>query len=182
MPGEVRADTIGKAQLVREAGKAVPPINRADCEALDRVDPLRRFRNRFHLPFGLIYLDGNSLGAMPKSVPARISRLLEREWGDDLIRGWTKDGWMDLPLAVGAKIGSLIGAGEDETVVADSTSVNLFKVLGAALRLRPDRHVILSERVNFPTDLYRAGSGEPDGRRLRVAPGGEERNRSGAGL
>ena len=137
-----------------EAGKAVPPITRADCEALDRADPLRPFRDRFHLPSGLIYLDGNSLGAMPKSVPARIARLLEREWGDDLIRGWTKDGWMDLPLAVGAKIGSLIGAGEDETVVADSTSVNLFKVLGAALGLRPDRHVILSERVNFPTDLY----------------------------
>jgi kynureninase len=129
-------------------------ITRADCEALDRADPLRRFRDRFHLPSGLIYLDGNSLGAMPKSVPARIARLLEREWGDDLIRGWTKDGWMDLPLAVGAKIGSRIGAGEDETVVADSTSVNLFKLLGAALRLRPDRRVILSERVNFPTDLY----------------------------
>ena len=137
-----------------EAGKVVQPITRADCEALDRADPLRPFRERFHLPSGLIYLDGNSLGAMPKSVPARIARLLEREWGDDLIRGWTKDGWMDLPLVVGAKIGSLIGAGEDETVVADSTSVNLFKVLGAALRLRPDRRVILSERVNFPTDLY----------------------------
>jgi kynureninase len=132
----------------------VLPINRADCEALDRADPLRRFRDRFHLPSGLIYLDGNSLGAMPKSVPARIARLLEQEWGDDLIRGWTKDGWMDLPLAVGAKIGSLIGAGEGETVVADSTSVNLFKVLGAALRLRPDRRVILSECTNFPTDLY----------------------------
>src|SRR5262249_1308822 len=128
--------------------------NRADCEALDRADPLRQFRDRFHLPSGLIYLDGNSLGAMPKSVPARITRLLGQEWGDDLIRGWTKDGWMDLPLAIGAKIGSLIGAGEGETVVADSTSVNLFKVLGAALRLRPDRRVILSERTNFPTDLY----------------------------
>ena len=113
----------------------MPPIDRADCEALDRADPLRPFRDLFHLPSGLIYLDGNSLGAMPKSVPARIARLLEREWGDNLIRGWTKDGWMDLPLAVGAKIGSLIGAGEDETVVAESsTSVNLFKVLGAALR------------------------------------------------
>jgi kynureninase len=78
---------------------------------------------------------------MPKSVPARIARLLEQEWGDDLIRGSTKDGWMDLPLAVGAKIGSLIGAAADETVVADSTSVNLFKVLGAALKLRPDRRV-----------------------------------------
>ena len=75
-----------------EAGKTVPLITRADCEALDRADPLRRFRDRFHLPSGLIYLDGNSLGAMPKSVPARIARLLEREWGDDLIRGWTKDG------------------------------------------------------------------------------------------
>ena len=138
-----------------EVGKTVPPITRADCEALDRADPLRPFRDRFHLPSGLIYLDGNSLGAMPKTVPARISSL-EREWGDDLIRGWTKDGWMDLPLVVGAKIGSLIGAGEDETVVANSTSVNLFKVLGAALRLRPDRRVILSERANFrPTSISR---------------------------
>lgn len=134
------------------------PLNRTDCEALDLADPLRQFRDRFHLPQGLIYLDGNSLGAMPKSVPARIARLLEAEWGDDLIRGWTKDGWMDLPLAIGAKIGSLIGAGEDETVVADSTSVNLFRVLGAALKLRPDRRVILSERTNFPTDLYIAQS------------------------
>lgn len=129
-------------------------ITRADCESLDGADPLRAFRNRFHVPRGLIYLDGNSLGAMPTSVPARIARLLEQEWGDDLIRGWTKDGWMDLPLAVGAKIGALIGAGEDETIVADSTSVNLFKALGAALKLRPDRRVILSERNNFPTDLY----------------------------
>jgi kynureninase len=154
MPSEIRADAVGKSQRSCGAGTTVPPITRADCEALDRADPLRAFRDRFHLPSGLIYLDGNSLGAMPKSVPARIARLLEEEWGNDLIRGWTEDGWMDLPLAVGAKIGALIGAGEDETVVADSTSVNLFKVLGAALKLRPDRRVILSERTNFPTDLY----------------------------
>jgi kynureninase len=154
MPREIRADAVGKSQRTWGAGTTVPPITRADCEELDRADPLRTFRDRFHLPSGLIYLDGNSLGAMPKSVPARIARLLEQEWGDDLIRGWTKDGWMELPHAVGTKIGSLIGAGEDETVVADSTSVNLFKVLGAALRLRPDRRVILSERTNFPTDLY----------------------------
>lgn len=130
------------------------PINRADCEALDRADPLRQFRDRFHLPPGVIYLDGNSLGAMPKSAPARVARLLEREWGDDLIRGWTKHGWMDLPLVIGAKIGSLIGAADDETVVGDSTSVNLFNALGAALKLRPSRRIILSERTNFPTDLY----------------------------
>jgi kynureninase len=129
-------------------------ITRADLEALDRDDALRPFRDRFALPEGTIYLDGNSLGAMPKAVPARIRDVVEREWGHDLIRSWNAHGWIDLQLKIGAKIGRLIGAGDGETIVADSTSVNLFKVLSAALALNPQRRVILSERENFPTDLY----------------------------
>ncbi len=130
------------------------PITRADLEALDRDDALRPFRDRFDLPEGTIYLDGNSLGAMPKAVPARIREVVEEEWGRDLIRSWNKHDWIDLQAKIGAKIGRLIGAREDETLVADSTSVNLFKVLSAALALNPQRRVILSERENFPTDLY----------------------------
>ncbi len=130
------------------------PIIRADLEALDRDDPLRPFRDRFVLPEGTIYLDGNSLGAMPKSVPARLRDVVETEWGRDLIRSWNIHGWIDLQAKIGAKIGRLIGAEEGETIVADSTSVNLFKVLSAALELNPHRRVIVSERENFPTDLY----------------------------
>jgi kynureninase len=129
-------------------------IARVDLEALDREDPLRPFRDRFFLPEGTIYLDGNSLGAMPKAVPDRIREVVEEEWGRDLIRSWNIHGWIDLQMSVGAKIGRLIGAGEGETIVADSTSVNLFKVLSAALALNPSRRTILSERENFPTDLY----------------------------
>jgi len=129
-------------------------ITRADLEVLDREDTLRPFRDRFALPESTIYLDGNSLGAMPKAVPARIREVVEQEWGHDLIRSWNKHGWIDLQTKIGAKIGRLIGAGEGETIVADSTSVNLFKVLSAALALNPTRRVILSERENFPTDLY----------------------------
>jgi kynureninase len=130
------------------------PIIRADLEALDRDDPLRAFRDRFALPEGTIYLDGNSLGAMPKSAAARIRDVVETEWGRDLIRSWNIHGWIDLQAKIGAKIGRLIGAEEGETIVADSTSVNLFKVLSAALELNPQRRVIVSERENFPTDLY----------------------------
>jgi len=143
-----------RTAMRRKGRRPVPLMTRADLEALDRADPLRRFRDRFRLPPGLVYLDGNSLGAMPKAAPARVAQVVEREWGDDLIRSWSRNGWMDLPLRIGAKIGTLIGAAEGETVVADSTSVNLFKALGAALGLRPGRRVILSERGNFPTDLY----------------------------
>jgi kynureninase len=129
-------------------------LRREDFEALDRTDPLRKFRDRFVLPEGVIYLDGNSLGAMPKATPARVQQVVEAEWGQDLIRSWTKHGWIDLQHRVGEKIGRLIGAKPGETIVADSTSVNLFKLLSAALRLRPGRRVILSEATNFPTDLY----------------------------
>lgn len=129
-------------------------ITRGDLEALDREDPLRAFRDRFSIPEGVIYLDGNSLGAMPRATPERVREVVETEWGHDLIGSWNTRGWVDLQQRIGAKIGRLIGARAGETIVADSTSVNLFKALAAGLDLRPDRRVILSEPANFPTDLY----------------------------
>jgi kynureninase len=131
-------------------------LTRADLEALDRADPLRKFRDRFALPEGVIYLDGNSLGAMPASAPARVREVVELEWGRDLIRSWNTNGWFECQQRIGAKIGRLIGAHDGETIVADSTSINVFKALAAALELRPDRKVIVSEPDNFPTDLYMA--------------------------
>src|SRR6476661_3949310 len=130
------------------------PITRGDLEAMDRADPLRDFRDRFELPDAVIYLDGNSLGAMPRATPARIREVVQDQWGHDLIRSWNVHGWIDLQQRLGAKIGRLIGAREGETVVADSTSVNLFKLLAAGLELRPERRVVVSETSNFPTDLY----------------------------
>lgn len=129
-------------------------ITRADCEARDRADPLAPFRDRFTLPDGIVYLDGNSLGALPKAAAARIKHAVEREWGTDLIKSWNLHRWIDLPQRAGAKIARLVGARANEVVVADSTSVNLFKLLAAALKMRPGRRVILSEPGNFPTDLY----------------------------
>jgi kynureninase len=136
-----------------------------DAEALDRSDPLRSFRERFLLPDGVIYLDGNSLGPVPKETPARIAEVVSREWGESLIRAWNEHGWIDLNRRVGDKIGRLIGAEAGAVIVADSTSINIFKCLHAALALRPDRAVILSETRTFPTDLYIAGS---LGRSVRV--------------
>ena len=124
---------------------------------MDAGDPLRSFRDRFLLPDGVIYLDGNSLGALPRDTPDRVACVLREEWGRSLIRAWNDHGWIDLPRRVGDKIGRLIGAAPGSTVVADSTSVNIFKCLQAALALRPDRPVILTETGNFPTDLYIAG-------------------------
>jgi kynureninase len=132
------------------------PISRSDLEALDRADSLRPFRDRFALPEGVIYLDGNSLGALPKTTPGRLREVLEAEWGRDLIRSWNAHGWIDMQQRIGAKIGRIVGASEGETIVADSTSINVFKALSAALQLNPERRVILSERDNFPTDLYMA--------------------------
>jgi kynureninase len=129
-------------------------LTRDDAAALDRADELAVFRDRFVLPERVIYLDGNSLGPLPKTTTARIGEVLEREWGDALIRSWTEHGWIDLQFRVGEKIARLIGAAHGTTVVADSTSVNLFKLLAAALELRPERKVILTEEGNFPTDLY----------------------------
>ncbi|OYU70558.1 MAG: kynureninase [Alphaproteobacteria bacterium PA2] len=129
-------------------------VSREDCVALDLADPLRDRRYLFDLPQGVIYLDGNSLGALPKAVPGRLAQVVAEEWGRDLIRSWNTAGWIDLPARVGARIAPLIGAGADEVIACDSTSVNLFKLAAGALALRPERKVILTEPGNFPSDLY----------------------------
>lgn len=130
------------------------PLTREFCLGLDIEDPLSAHRARFQLPQGVIYLDGNSLGALPKSVPQRLREAVEVEWGDGLIRSWNDAAWYPAPQRVGSQIARLIGAGPREVIAADSTSVNLFKVLCAALRMRPGRNVILGEKDNFPTDAY----------------------------
>jgi kynureninase len=132
------------------------PRSRDDALALDARDPLSPVRASFVLPEGVVYLDGNSLGPPPRRAFDRVAEVVRDEWGADLVRGWTRHGWIDLPERVAAAIAPLIGAAPDEVVVADSTSVNLFKLLATALRLRPGRRFILSERENFPTDLYMA--------------------------
>jgi kynureninase len=128
----------------------------------DADDPLAPLRAQFDLADGLIYLDGNSLGVLPRATAARVAQVITDEWGRGLIGSWNTAGWMQLPQRVGDKIGRLVGAGPGEVVAADSTSVNLYKVLAAALRMqreqRPGRSVIISERSNFPTDLYIAES------------------------
>src|ERR1700683_3324678 len=121
----------------------VAHLVRGDLAALDAADTLAPFRDRFVLPEGVLYLDGNSLGPVPKATPARVAEVVARESGESLIRAWTEHGWIDLPLRVGEKIGRLIGAAPGSTVAADSTSVNLFKLLAAALHARPGRPVIL---------------------------------------
>ncbi|MGK8207825.1 kynureninase [Burkholderia cenocepacia] len=131
---------------------------RESCIALDEIDTLAHCRSLFDLPPDTIYLDGNSLGAMPACVPSRLKQAVEREWAHGLIRSWNDADWYPAPQRAGNRIGSLIGAGPDEVIVADSTSVNLFKVLVAAMRLRQGRRVILAERSNFPTDVYIAQS------------------------
>ena len=133
-------------------------MTRDDCLALDAQDPLAALREQFLLPAGKIYLDGNSLGVLPRATPARVAQVVEQEWGQQLIESWNTAGWIDLPQRIGDKMARLVGADAGELVVADSTSVNLFKVLSAALTIAkadaPGRRVILSERGNFPTDLY----------------------------
>ena len=137
-------------------------LDRAACAARDAADPLAPLREQFELPAGVNYLDGNSLGVLPRATAARVQAVVTQEWGQGLIRSWNSAGWIDLPRRVGDKIGRLVGAAPGELVVADSTSVNLFKVLSAAARIAqaddPARRVIVSERSNFPTDLYIAES------------------------
>ncbi len=133
-------------------------ISRDDCARRDTQDPLAPLREQFMLPEGVIYVDGNSLGALPRATPARVAAAVQQEWGDGLIRSWNDAGWITLPQRVGDRIGALVGAKPGECVAADSTSVNLFKVLSAASRIvkadAAQRRVIVSERQNFPTDLY----------------------------
>ncbi|WP_340109772.1 kynureninase [Pikeienuella sp. HZG-20] len=125
-----------------------------DIAALDRADSLRGKRAEFLIPDGVIYLDGNSLGPLTKGAKARIAATVSDEWGAMLIRGWNDAGWFTAPERVGDRIGALVGAPAGAVTVADNTSINVFKCLSAALAMRPDRQVILSDTGNFPTDLY----------------------------
>ncbi len=133
-------------------------ISQQDCRQRDAQDPLRTLRDLFDLPPGVIYLDGNSLGALPRAVPARMAHVVAQQWGQDLIKSWNSAGWFALPRRVGERIAPLIGAGAGEVVATDTTSINLYKVLSAALNIAaqdaPGRRTIVSERSNFPTDLY----------------------------
>jgi kynureninase len=139
-------------------GIAIVMTSRDACAAKDVSDPLAPLRSLFALApvdaEGLIYLDGNSLGVLPAATPQRIREVAEQEWGSGLIRSWNSAGWITMSQRIGDKIARLIGAGPGEVAVADSTSVNLHKVLSAAMAIAPKRKVILSERTNFPTDLY----------------------------
>ena len=129
-----------------------------DCQKLDAQDPLRQLRDQFSLPDGVIYLDGNSLGALPRTAAARVAKAVTEEWGVGLIRSWNTAGWFDLPQRLGDKIATLIGASKGTVVATDTTSINLYKVLSAALSIAahdtPLRKRVVSERSNFPTDLY----------------------------
>jgi kynureninase len=140
----------------------------------DASDPLAFARGRFRLPDGLIYLDGNSLGAMPKAAPAALANTAERQWGEDLIASWTKHDWIAWPTRIAAKLAPIVGAKPNELLIADSTSICLFKLLAAAVRARANRRTILTQQRNFPTDLYIAqGLAEMLGLRLNAVPADE---------
>lgn len=144
-------------------------MTRDDARALDAADPLAPLRDRFELPAGVIYLDGNSLGALPRAVPAALADAATRQWGERLIRSWN-EGWIDAPQRLGARIAPLIGAAPDEVIVGDTTSTHLFKAIVAALRHDPARRTVVSEAGNFPTDLHIAEGAVAcvPGARLRV--------------
>ena len=127
---------------------------RAKYEQLDIDDTLPEFRAKFALPNGIIYLDGNSLGALPSATISRLSAVIYSEWGDHLIDSWSQDGWLGLPEIIGDKIAQLIGAKPGEVIVCDSTSINLFKVLYSALSMSPDRRIVLVDKNIFPTNRY----------------------------
>lgn len=135
-------------------------MTRQDCITLDQQDNLGPLREQFALPEGMIYLDGNSLGAQPKAALQRAQEVIQQEWGTDLIKSWNKAGWFDLPSRLGNLLAPLIGAEANEVVVTDSTSINLFKAIAAALDIQaltaPTRRTIVTERSNFPTDIYMA--------------------------
>jgi kynureninase len=125
-----------------------------EAKQLDATDPLAFARERFRLPDGIIYLDGNSLGALPKATPAALASTAERQWGEDLIASWNRHGWIDWPTRIAAKLAPIVGATPNELLIADSTSVCLFKLLAAAVQARPGRKNMLTQKANFPTDLY----------------------------
>lgn len=148
-------------------------LTRADFETMDAGDTLAGMRGAFSLPEGVIYLDGNSLGALPAGTAARVAAVVAEEWGNGLIRSWNDAGWIELSARVGDKIAAIVGAAAGSVAVCDSTSINLFKAMGAALAMRPGRTEIVSEAGNFPTDLYVAeGLAELLGRghRVRAVP------------
>lgn len=128
----------------------------AAIEAMDAADALRPMRDRFVLPDGLVYLDGNSLGVASSAAFGALQTAASEEWGQDLIRSWNTAGWFDMPLELGDRVGRLIGAAAGQTVVCDTTSINIYKALHAAMALRPDRSVIVTEGGSFPTDIYMA--------------------------
>ncbi|HEY8678899.1 MAG TPA: kynureninase [Candidatus Dormibacteraeota bacterium] len=132
----------------------MPSVDRETCLGFDQQDPLKAARDEFAIPEGVIYLDGNSLGALPRATLPRLTEVIAEEWGKGLIRSWNSAHWIDAPRRIGDKIATLIGAEAGEVVAADSTSVNLFKLLAGALRIQPGRHFVLTEEENFPTDLY----------------------------
>jgi kynureninase len=141
-----------------------------EARRLDADDPLAEARERFVLPDGTIYLDGNSLGALPKGTSPHLFDVVERQWGEDLIASWNKHGWIDAPARVAAKLAPIVGAKSQELLIADSTSVCLFKLLAAAVQARPGRNAILTQEGNFPTDTYVAeGLAEMLGLELRRA-------------
>lgn len=129
-------------------------LDRNACAALDAQDPLAGFRDRFLSDAATIYLDGNSMGRLPKEAVPRLQEMAEHEWGTILVRGWTESGWMESPLRVGDRIAQMVGASPGEVLVADTTSVGLFRLMTSVLRARPQRRVIVTEWSNFPTDLY----------------------------
>ncbi|HKX90344.1 MAG TPA: kynureninase [Sphingopyxis sp.] len=149
-------------------------MTRDEARALDAADPLAFARGRFALPDGVIYLDGNSLGALPAATSARLRDVAERQWGEDLIGSWNKHGWIDWPGKIAAKLAPIVGAQPTELLIADSTSVCLFKLLAAAADARPERKTILTQQGNFPTDLYVAqGFADLRGLKLRAVPADE---------
>jgi kynureninase len=125
-----------------------------EAQQLDSADPLAFARERFRLPDGIIYLDGNSLGALPAAAPSALADTAERQWGHDLIGSWNKHEWIDWPTHIAARLAPIVGAKPSELLIADSTSVCLFKLLAAAARARPGRKTIVTQKANFPTDLY----------------------------
>ena len=129
-------------------------MNFNEIAALDKADPLANKRDEFDLPADTIYLDGNSLGALPKTVKSRVAEVVSQQWGCHLIRSWNDHQWIDLPTRVGEKIAPLIGAAKGQVICCDSISVNLFKLLSSALSLNSQRNMVLSTEDNFPTDLY----------------------------
>ncbi|MDP6190170.1 MAG: kynureninase [Gammaproteobacteria bacterium] len=129
-------------------------INLDYLQKLDQTDPLAHLRDLFTLPDGVIYLDGNSLGALPKHTPARLQAVITEQWGQSLIRSWNSHNWMQKPVQLGDRLGQLVGAEKGQSLVCDSTSVNIFKLAAAAIRLRPTRCKVITETGNFATDLY----------------------------